>query len=209
MEMDLARKSLGLVAVAAIFLLAAGPLGGARLPTEEALADRILGDPDAPITIVEYSSLTCPHCASFHRDILPELKRDYIDTGKAKLIYRDYPTRPVALAISAAMLARCAPPRRYFGFIELLFRKQESWVSAGNPMESLAMAGQIGGMRRADFEACMRNEDLFQAIRARQQEAWQALGVQSTPTFIINGEHRIVGPEHYDEFRAVLEPLTD
>ena len=102
--------------------------------TEEALKDRILGDPNAPITMIEYSSLTCSHCRKFHAEILPKIKKNYIDTGKLKLIYRDFPFDQLGLL--ATVMARCAPPKRYFGFIDVLFQSKPIGAAAKTPSSS-------------------------------------------------------------------------
>ena len=187
----------GALMLTAAFAASAKPLG-----TEEALKERVLGDPKAPITIIEYSSLGCPHCAKFHKDTLPELKKNYIDTGKAKLIYRDFPLGGGAYA--AAMMARCAPPSRYFQFIEVLFKNQDTWARSKNPQQPLARIGKLGGMSQADFDACLKNEALFQGIRKVQLEGKQKFEVNATPTFIINDE-KISGARPYEDFRKILD----
>src|SRR5262249_57342023 len=129
-----------LIPALVLALLTGGALsGGAALAQGNAPTvspdDRILGKPDAPITIVEYASLTCPHCAAFERDTLPKLKTQYIDTGKVKLIYRDFPLD--SRATLAAMIARCAPRDRYFGFVDAFFRSQDQWARSEDPVRSL------------------------------------------------------------------------
>src|SRR6185312_15839778 len=130
----------------AVFCLAAPLLGTA--PTARAAdqappptpQDHVLGKADAPITITEYASLTCPHCAEFDRDTLPKIKKNWIDTGKAKLVYRDFPLDQ--LALRAAMLARCAPPDRYFAFINTLFQSQDTWARSSDPEQALERIGR-------------------------------------------------------------------
>src|SRR5256885_15632799 len=120
--------------------------------------DRILGNPDAPITIVEYASLTCPHCAHFANEVLPELKKKWIDTGKAKLVLRDYPLDEPALR--AAMIARCAPPDRFYAYVDTLFAAQEKWVMAKDYRDALARLVKLGGMSREEFDNCLKNTTL-------------------------------------------------
>src|SRR5882762_11916295 len=117
--------------------------------------DRILGKPDAPITIIEYASLTCPHCAHFTVDVLPKLKAKWIDTGKAKLVLRDFPLDEPALR--AAMVARCAPPDRFYAYVDTLFAAQEKWVMAKDYREALARLVEIGGMSKDEFDNCLKN----------------------------------------------------
>ena len=133
-----------------------GVLGTARAAHLEAMtAERVLGKAGAPVTIIEYASLTCPHCAAFHKDVLPQLKAKYVDTGKVKIVYRDFPLD--GRATLAAMVARCAPPERYFGFLDALFRSQTQWGRAEDPKKALAQIAKVGGMGDAESDACMKN----------------------------------------------------
>jgi len=177
--------------------VSAAPLSGA-----EALSERVLGSPDAPVTIVEHSSLGCPHCAAFHRDTLPEIKEKYIDTGKVRLIMSDFPLGTPALA--AAMIARCAPRERYFPFVEVLFQSQPSWARAENPLQALAQVARMGGMGPGDVEACLQDQELLNGIRGGAQKAQQDKGVDSTPTFFINGE-KVSGNRSFDFFEEAIE----
>ena len=166
--------------------------------------DMVLGDPKAPIKIVEYASLTCSHCATFHNDVLPRLKANYIDTGKARLVYRDFPFDQGALF--AAAVARCAGPDRYFGFIEVLFRTQTTWAAAADTVEALARIGRLGGMKRAAIDACVANQGLLDSILASRVTGATEFNVTSTPTFIINGE-KLVGAQPYERFEEILERM--
>jgi len=188
----------------ALLLTATFAASGKPLDTEEAMKDRVLGDPKAPVTIIEYSSLGCPHCAKFHKETFPAVKKNYIDTGKAKLVYRDYPIGGAAYA--AAMMARCAPPSRYFQFIDVLFKNQPMWASQSvkDPRAALARIGKLGGMSQADFDECLKNEALFKGLQNVQLEGKQKFDVNATPTFIVNGE-KISGARSYEEFRKVLD----
>jgi protein-disulfide isomerase len=147
--------------------------------------DHVLGKADAPITIIEYASLTCPHCAEFDRDTLPKIKEKWIDTGKAKLVFRDFPLD--GLALRAAMVARCAPPDRYFGYIDALFHTPNNWARANDPVEALSRIARLGGMSDQQFHACLSNEELQKAVAASRQTAEKNYGVESTPTFFVNG----------------------
>lgn len=189
-----------------VALMIATGAGAAPLSTEEALAERVLGDADAPITIIEYASLTCPHCANFHRDTLPKLKSEWLDTGKAKLVYRDFPTAPAGPSYAASMIARCAPKDRYFTFLDAFFRTQETWVSSPDPRGALAQMARLGGLSEADFNQCMENEALLTGIRQRAQEGGTEFGVQSTPSLVINGR-LYPGNRSYDDLADILENL--
>lgn len=201
-----------IVLVVGVASTAVSPARAADQTVEEMLADRVLGDPDAPVTIYEYSSLACPHCANFHAEVLPQMKEKYIDTGKAKLVYRDFPTGSDggARATVAAMLARCAPPAQYFGFLDVLFRTQGGWLSAPDPIAALAQIGQLGGIDAQSFSACMENEALFNGIRNAQVRYGKELGVESTPTFIFNDdEERMVSNKGLEAFDAIMNGLVE
>ncbi len=181
--------------------LLGGPLARADAVPTATPQDHALGKADAPVTIIEYASLTCPHCAEFDRDTLPKIKQNWIDTGKAKVVFRDFPLD--GLALRAAMLARCAPPQRYFGFIDMLFQNQPTWVRATDPEQALEHIAKLGGMSDEQFQSCMKNEELANAVAASGQTAQKEYGVESTPTFFINGT-KLVGALSYDEFDKAL-----
>jgi protein-disulfide isomerase len=197
---------LATLSAAVVLFLAAGAYA-APPSAEEALKDRVLGDPNAPIEIVEYSSMTCPHCRNFHVDVLPELKKNYIDTGKAKLIFRDFPFDQAALM--ASILARCAPPSRYFQFIDVLFQNQEKWSRDANPAMALARIGKLGGVSEADFKACTANKELVDGILQVRLTANKEYNVKSTPTFVINGNKIVVGSQPYAVFDDLLKKLSN
>jgi protein-disulfide isomerase len=167
--------------------------------------DRILGNPEAPITIVEYASLTCPHCAHFANDVLPEIKKEWIDTGKAKLVLRDFPLDEPALR--AAMIARCASPERYYAFADTFFAAQEKWVRSGDYREALARLAKLGGMGQAEFDTCINNTELENKIVEGRLRATQELEVSSTPTFFVNGS-KLAGAPTKEEFDKLLSSLA-
>ena len=167
--------------------------------------DRILGKPDAPITIVEYASLTCPHCAHFQGEVLPEIKKQWIDTGKAKLVLRDFPLDEEALR--AAMIARCASPARYYAFADTFFAAQDKWVRERDYQGALAKLARLGGMGKEEFDACLRNKQLEDSIVESRFVASKTLDVNSTPTFFING-NKFTGAPTAQDFAANLESAT-
>jgi len=171
------------------------------LSTEEALSERVLGNPEAPVTIIEYASLTCPHCASFHMETLPQIKKEWIETGKAKLIYRDYPLDKYAA--SAAMIARCAPKDRYFTFVSAFYAQQKNWSSANDPIKILTQLAGLGGMSKADVDACLANEALQDGILQMRLDGQMEYQVNSTPSFIIGGKK--VTNMSYADFNDLLE----
>ena len=192
------RRLLG--AGVGVTLLTALPLGGTSVAAE--VADRVLGDPDAPVTIIEYSSLTCPHCAAFHTDTLPQIKERYVATGKAKIVYRDFPLDQHAL--NAAAIAHCAGPDRYFQFLEAMFASQARWARAAEPREALIQLAGLGGMPREQAEACLADEDLLDAILQVRLDGQTEYDVSSTPTFIINGQ-KVSGNQPFDRFATAIE----
>ena len=149
-------------------------------------SDRILGKAEAPITIIEYASLTCPHCAHFDVTVLPKLKEKWIDTGKAKLILRDYPLDEPALR--AAMVARCAPADRFYPLIDTFFAQQEQWATSRDYRAALEKLVKLGGMSDKEFKACISDKKLEDQVAQSRLTASQQLGVDATPTFFINGK---------------------
>lgn len=166
--------------------------------------DKVLGRADAPVTIVEYASFTCPHCAHFHADILPELKKAYIDTGKARLVYRDFPLDRYALA--ASVVARCAANDRYFGLVDLLFREQPRWSGAKNPVAALAGLAMLAGISKKKLDACLGDEKLQKTVLQQRLAASQQYKVTSTPTLIVNGA-KYGGDLTLEQFRAVIDAI--
>ena len=145
----------------------------------------ILGNPKAKVTVIEYASLTCPHCAHFAVEEYPTLKKEYIDTGKIKFVYRDFPLDQVAA--KAAQIAECAGKDRYFGVIDIIFHGQQTWATASDPIADLAKPLRIAGLGEAEIKACLANEAMSNAV-INDYKTGEALGVNSTPTLIINGQ---------------------
>ncbi|WP_299622413.1 DsbA family protein, partial [Pelagibius sp.] len=166
---------------------------------------RILGADDAPVTIIEYSSLTCPHCASFHRGTLPQVKAEWIDTGRARLVYRHYPLDQLGLRAAAA--ANCIEGDGFFGFIEVLFQNQQSWSRNEDPIGALQKLAGLAGLSPAAFEACITDEAEITRILEVQTDGRDRYEVASTPSFVVNGQ-RVVGARGYDEFKTVLEQFA-
>ena len=169
-----------------IFLVSlpgAGPTGAGE--PAYAVGDMELGAKDAPVTIIEYASMTCSHCANFHMGPFKELKAKYIDTGKVRIIFREFPFDPVAL--QASMLARCVGEKRYFGMLNVLFKSQAKWANSSEPQQALAKIARLGGFTEARFKACMTNQDLADMILKSRLNGSKKFGVDSTPSFIVNG----------------------
>jgi protein-disulfide isomerase len=167
--------------------------------------DRVLGKADAPITIVEYASLSCPHCAHFANAVLPKLKENWIDTGKAKLVLRDFPLDEPALR--AEMLARCVPPERFYPLVETLFETQDKWVVAKDWRAALEKLVRLAGIGKKEFDACLGDKAIEDQVAASRLTAAQQLGVNSTPTFFINGK-KFEGEPTIEAFEQVLSGLA-
>jgi protein-disulfide isomerase len=200
----LVRLSGSLVLVLGLWTLVWLPLviGETSAAADEPL-QHALGDPNAPVTIIEYSSLTCPHCAQFHNEVLPELKERYIATGQVRLVYRDFPLDQRALEASA--LAHCAGPDRYFGLLEVMFRTQPTWARAGD-LSQLKGLGRLAGMSEEQMEACLADQELMDNILKTRLDGQEEYELRSTPTFIIGGA-AYPGSRSVEEFSALIDPL--
>ncbi|MEZ5931110.1 MAG: DsbA family protein [Alphaproteobacteria bacterium] len=168
------------------------------------VGERSIGSADAPVTIIEYSSLSCPHCAAFHKDVLPDLKERYIDSGKVRMIFRDFPLNEPA--VDAAVLAHCAGPDRYVGFLDVLFQTQESWSQASDTRAALKQLGKLGGLSDGEMDACFADESMVDDILQSRLEGQNEHKVQSTPTFVIDGE-TYAGSRDIEAFAEIIDPL--
>lgn len=171
-------------------------------PAEEILSERVLGNSDAKVTMIEYASMTCPHCANFHTKTFPVIKKEYIVTGKIKFIYRDFPLDQFALA--AAMMARCSAKERYFGVIDVIFRTQREWGRNPNPRKALEQIGKIVGVSESTYEACVTDKVVHDGMIKMRNDAVEKYKVRTTPTFVVN-EKKINGGLPLEELRKVLD----
>src|SRR6201986_2196426 len=170
------------------------------------LPDMAIGPADAKVTITEFASMTCPHCAAFNAKVFPQIKSEYIDTGKIRYIFREFPLDIKAAA--GSMLARCIAKDdagKYFAVVDLLFRQQGDWV-VKNTTETLTRIGKQAGLSAPEVEACLKDQALLDKIAADQKYASDVLKVDSTPTFFVNGE-RIKGETSIEEFEKKINPL--
>jgi protein-disulfide isomerase len=165
------------------------------------LGDMAQGDEKAPVTIIEYASMTCPHCAAFHATVYPELKKRYIDTGKVRFIFREFPLDQLALA--AFLLARCAGPDKYFPMIDTLFQLQKEWVTQ-KPLAPLLAIAKQAGMSEQAFNECLQDQKLIDGIEDVRQRAMK-LSIQSTPSFFVNGKP-LRGNYTIEEFEKAMAP---
>jgi protein-disulfide isomerase len=207
----LARTS-ALALVLAAFSAGVLPFGGdalaqtasaAELEKAGPLGDVVMGDAKAPVTIIEYASMTCSHCAAFHNTTYPELKKKYIDTGKVKYILREFPLDPLAAA--GFMLARCGGGDKYYPIVEMLFQKQNEWVTQ-NPIPPLLALAKQAGFSQESFESCLKDQKILEAIENVRTHGAEKLAVNSTPTFFINGK-KVSGSMTIDELDKQIEPL--
>jgi protein-disulfide isomerase len=152
------------------------------------LPDHALGDPAAPVTIVEYASLTCHHCEAFHNEVWPALKEKFVDTGKVRFILREFPFDTPGAA--GFMLARCAR-ENWHAAVDRLFQTAGSWAHSNRPLNAMAEVMRELGMDRQAFEQCLRDQSLLEAIEAAQKHAHERFGVRSTPTFFVNGRRHV------------------
>jgi protein-disulfide isomerase len=167
------------------------------------LPEKVFGAAEAPVTVIEYASLTCHHCMNFHMKTWPEFKGKYVDSGKVRFIIREFPLDPLAMA--GFMLARCAGEDKWYPVVDMLYRTQESWAHSDNPLDGLTQAMRQTGMGKDGVEACLKREDIYQGIK-QVSERGKGFGVESTPTFFVNGKKE-VGALSLEQFDAILAPL--
>jgi protein-disulfide isomerase len=174
-----------------------------ELEAKGPLDDIPLGSASAPVTIIEYASMTCPHCAAFSNGVFPRLKEKYIDTGKVRFIMRLYPTPPVELSVGAYMLARCGGADKFYPLIETLFQQQEKWV-VRNPIQPLLAIAKQAGFTQQSFDACINDKELLAKVQQVSNTASSKFKVESTPTFFINGE-KFAGEMPIEQFDKTIQ----
>ena len=168
--------------------------------------DFIIGNDNAPITIIEYASMSCSHCANFHNNTLPDLKNEYIDTGKVKYVFRDFPYNYPALL--GSMVMRCIPSEVRYDYMNALYKLQNIWVVRENAITRLELYKimQTGGMTKENFDTCLSNVDLENKILQEVIAAQSEFNIQSTPSFLINGE-LLEGDKSIKVFRQILDKI--
>jgi len=186
---------------------AAGAVAPTIVPVEKlmkigALPDIVQGSPAAPDTIIEYASMTCSHCAAFHESVWPRVKSKYVDSGRAKFILREFPLDAVAAA--GFMLARCAGPEKRNLLIDQLFAGQKDWAFTEKPIERLRAEVKKVEMSDAEFETCLKDQHLFEAVNQTRDLAAAAFEIHATPTFFVNG-HKLTGEVAIEDFDKILE----
>jgi protein-disulfide isomerase len=187
-----------------VFLLSVGLLAApadAQAPGPQ-YREFVTGNPGATVTVIEYASLTCPACAMFHNLTFPLLKKNYIDTGKIKFIYRDFPLD--GLAMAGAMMVRCAPGDSPWNLIALMYQNQSTWITAEKPIVPLQDFAEVAGLSEKDFQACLNNQVMQQTVRGVQDTARSLYQVQVTPTLYVDDE-MVVGDPGYEGLAALID----
>jgi protein-disulfide isomerase len=198
-----------LIAVSAALLVAVPVWLSANAETAEQLALKIaptehaMGKEDAPVEIIEYMSMTCPHCAHFHMDVVPKLKEEYIDTGKVRFLIRDLPWDALAFAVSK--ITHCAG-ENYHPMLDLFMNTQKSWTHAKDALKEIKKVARMGGMTDVDVEACLKEEEIHKAINYSRKTALEILNVKGTPTLFINGK-KMSGVTEIEELRTEIDSL--
>jgi len=164
--------------------------------------DHILGDAAAPVTFIEYASLTCGHCGAFHRETLPEVKAKWIEEGRARMVFRHYPLDQ--LALRAAAVSECMKGETFFGFLDVLFKNQEKWAANANPLQIIGQYAALAGLDAQAYQLCVSDEAAIDRILKRQTDGRDRYNIASTPSFVVNGTP-VVGNQTYEEFNKVLE----
>jgi protein-disulfide isomerase len=225
-EMQLTKRQLlgGVAAATAILAVFSSAHAAVEVPQPDgevdmaavlkpgALPEMVLGKEDAPVTIVEYMSMTCPHCAHFHTTTFDAIRKKYVDTGKVRFIIREFPFDPRAAA--AFMLARCNPqkpeemstPEQYFAMVSMLFKQQQTWAAADDGRAALLQMAKLAGFTEDSFTKCLTNQKLLDEVNATRERGSKEFGVNATPTFLINGK-RFSGDMTVDTMSALIDSL--
>jgi protein-disulfide isomerase len=205
-----ALQLLGSVAATALLVTSfpalAQNVSAQDLATPGPLGDIAQGPADAKVTIIEYASMTCSHCAAFHQTTYPELKKRYIDTGKVRYILREFPLDPLATA--GFMLARCDGEQKYYPIVDLLFTQQKNWAFTERPLDALRQMMRQAGFSQEKFDSCLKDQKLYDAVNAVKNRGADTFKVNSTPTFFINGQ-RHPGNLSIDELEKVIKPMLE
>jgi len=170
------------------------------------LKDRVLGNKNAPITMIEYASFTCSHCSTSAIEVMPTIKKKYIDTGKLKLIYRDFPMDPIGL--HAAALTRCMPEKQYYPLVKIIQKNYRSWIKTSDPDKTIMQYAQMAGLDPDKAKACVKDTKMMDALISMRKEGNEKYSINATPTFIFNdGEAKIEGAQPLENFIKLIDKL--
>lgn len=207
------RNTLSAIAALMLIALAATPARAEIVSTEKALSEMALGKKDAPVVIYAFESLTCPHCKSFHDNAYKQIKTKYVETGKVRIVFKDYPLN--GQAFYGTLVARCLGPDRYVGMTDILFENQAQWAGFGGDkfFQTLAQYARLAGMSDEDFKKCIGNKELIEGVQKAQKEYNDKYKIESTPTFIIGTPNkmdttdakRIEGAQPFATFEAAIK----
>ncbi|WMS43363.1 DsbA family protein [Acuticoccus sp. MNP-M23] len=192
-------------AFAALAFALSLPLSFSGANAAEPLPDMVMGSEDAPVTVVEYASMTCPHCANFHSTTFKELKTEYIDTGKVKFVLREFPFDPLAAAVF--MLARCSDDK-YYDVVDLYFEHQREWAVQEDALPKIRGLARQAGFSDDDFQACLTDQKLLDGINAVKDKGYEEMGVRATPTIFVDGE-KLEGSRDMRALRDAIDPKLD
>ncbi|TBW34994.1 DsbA family protein [Siculibacillus lacustris] len=195
---------LGAATLAASPAAAQGAYDTAELLKAGPLPEMVLGSADAPVTVVEYASMTCGHCAHFAETVFPTLKSKYIDTGKVRFVFREFPLDPIAAAVS--MLVRCSPPDKFFDVLDVYFAKQREWIDPKAPVDALSRFSKQFGFTDSTFRACLGDQKTLDGLNQTRTRGADVFGIDGTPTFFVNGR-KIVGISTVEELDKALAPV--
>ena len=196
---NLSRRLMMAVAAATLFLGACSGQSSAA-----ADGDMSMGDPNAPVKMVEYASLSCVHCATFNNEVFPELKEKYIDTGKVHYTFKEFLTPPAEVAAAGFLLARCAGEDKYFNVVDAIFHSQQEMFTSGDVRGTLLRIAQSAGLNEQQFQACVSDEEGLRALNARIDQSQREARITSTPTFLINGKVVKEGEMSIQELDAAI-----
>ncbi len=190
-----------IIALGMSLALAACAKGGGTAVTSE---DMTLGNPDAPVTVIEYASASCPHCARWNEEVYPAFKAKYIDTGRIHYVFREFLTPPIEVASAGFLMARCAGKDKYFSVLDAIFRAQRTMYQTGDYRGELLRIAKSSGLSEDEFNACIRDEDALKALNARVEKAVKEANISGTPTFIVNGKTVASGEMTLEQMDAAI-----
>ncbi len=202
----LALAVAGLMALGAESAMAGAPAATKAPAPPVGVAEMSLGSATAKVTVIEYASTTCPHCARWNAEVFPEFKRKYIDSGQVRYVFREFPTSPMEVAAAGFLIARCAPPAKYFDVIDALFRDQANMYENGVAGPTLLKGARAGGLSDAQAQTCAQDDAAMKLLNDRVQRSYEVDKIDSTPTFFV-GDRKLSGEQTLTALDAVIQPL--